>query len=84
MHYNRKHYLRHSCQDCDKSFGLRKDLERHEKSVHKKHGSPVPTISCANKRCRTPGKKFTRYDNFLRHRKLCGERSLRAAMAGDI
>lgn len=77
IHYNRKHNLRYSCQVCDKALELRTDLERHEFS-HQKHISPVPTFLCPNKRCHTAGKKFTRRDNFIRHRILCVQRLLRA------
>jgi hypothetical protein len=73
IHYNRKHNLRYTCQECDKSFGLRKDLERHELSVHQKHLSSTPVHTCPNEGCATPGKKFPRKDNWRRHVNKCKE-----------
>lgn len=73
IHYNRKHNHRYICQECDKSFGLRKDLERHELSVHQKHLSSTPAHTCPNEGCATPGKKFPRKDNWRRHVNKCKE-----------
>lgn len=73
IHYNRKHNLRYTCQECNKSFGLRKDLERHELSVHQKHLSSTPAHTCPHEGCATPGKKFPRKDNWRRHVNKCKE-----------
>jgi uncharacterized C2H2 Zn-finger protein len=72
-HYNRKHNLRYTCEECSAAFGLRKDLERHEQTVHQKQSSSTPAFLCPNVGCATPDKRFTRKDNWRRHVNKCKE-----------
>src|SRR6186713_612471 len=68
-HHNRQHNLRFRCLKCDVRFGLRTDLERHKRNVHKDTYKPQPSevYTCMNTGCATPEKEFYRKDNFQRH-----------------
>jgi hypothetical protein len=70
-HHNRKHNLRYTCVLCAAAFGLRKDLERHEFTVHKDHFRSEIRMFCPNMYCSTPQKEYNRKDNFNRHVKRC-------------
>lgn len=70
-HFNRKHNLRYDCKLCGAAFGLRKDLERHQSTVHKDMYKPVNQLLCPNPGCATPKKVFNRKDNFNRHVERC-------------
>ncbi|KAF2130350.1 hypothetical protein P153DRAFT_430584 [Dothidotthia symphoricarpi CBS 119687] len=70
-HHNRKHNLRYPCTLCPAAFGLRKDLERHEHTVHKEHFKSEQVFRCTNEGCATPAIEFNRKDNFQRHVKRC-------------
>jgi uncharacterized C2H2 Zn-finger protein len=62
-----------TCPECSAAFGLRKDLERHEQTVHQKQSSSTPAFLCPNVGCATPDKRFTRKDNWRRHVNKCKE-----------
>ncbi|KAF2830484.1 hypothetical protein CC86DRAFT_402522 [Ophiobolus disseminans] len=70
-HHDRKHNLRYTCVECFVAFGLRKDLERHDHTVHRGRFRSLQTFCCTNAGCATPEKEFTRKDNFLRHVDRC-------------
>ncbi|KAF1997449.1 hypothetical protein P154DRAFT_578870 [Amniculicola lignicola CBS 123094] len=67
-HVNQTHNHRFKCayQGCEKTFGLRANLERHEAIHNGRVG-----FQCSNLWCKTPEKIFTREDNLKRHMKLC-------------
>jgi uncharacterized C2H2 Zn-finger protein len=69
-HINRKHNQRFKCNECDKAFNLRADLNRHKVSVH--HYSSESSWRCPNVPC---GKVFFRKDNFQRHVQNCKKSS---------
>ncbi|KAH7383329.1 hypothetical protein BKA66DRAFT_93872 [Pyrenochaeta sp. MPI-SDFR-AT-0127] len=70
-HYNRKHNLRFLCKICGAAFGLRRDLQRHEHTVHKDRQNSQAGFRCTNIGCATPNKAFNRRDNFMRHVERC-------------
>ena len=74
-HHNRKHNLRFICpvDGCTSAFGLRADLERHKRTVHKAILKVEPSLvfRCTNTGCADPKKIYTRKDNFTRHVKRC-------------
>ncbi|RMZ67730.1 Zinc finger transcription factor ace1 [Pyrenophora seminiperda CCB06] len=67
-HVTQTHNHRFKCvySGCQKTFGLRTNLERHE-ATH----TQETRFQCLNPWCRTPEKIFTREDNLKRHMKLC-------------
>ncbi|TDZ47426.1 Zinc finger protein 500 [Colletotrichum trifolii] len=68
----KKHSKPHKCEAdperCDESFADRKGWERHIRASHK---SQMEANNVRDENCKCPdcGKKFTRKDNFTRHRK---------------
>jgi uncharacterized C2H2 Zn-finger protein len=82
-HHNRKHNLRFTCNfaSCDSAFGLRADLERHRRTVHRNVLQPESSraFKCNNIGCTTPEKVYTRKDNFTRHVERCRKAIARAA-----
>lgn len=74
-HHNRKHNLRYICTftHCESAFGLRADLERHKRTVHRAtlKINPEQLHRCTNPGCATPNKTYPRKDNYNRHVKRC-------------
>lgn len=79
-HIYRKHVRRFACELCKSSFNLKKDLERHEQTVHRAQLEARPGYVCPNSYCISPQTVFARKDNFDRHVKRCAKRHGRTAM----
>ena len=54
---------RHSCDRCGMSFGSRKDVDRHRRSIHEKSTLYV----CYETGCHRSGRGFPRKDNYEKH-----------------
>lgn len=72
-HHNRIHNLRFTCPVCALAFGLRTDMERHKRNIHKDacESLQVEVFKCTYIGCATPEKEFRRKDNFKRHVERC-------------
>jgi hypothetical protein len=64
-HYNSQHTRRFQCGSCEKAFGLKTDLHRHENAVH----NTQQTFACIH--CL---RNYARRDNMLRHERSCQKR----------
>jgi hypothetical protein len=67
-----KHEKPHRCEvaGCARTQGFTamNDLIRHQKSVHKMHGTgKTKSYKCAAPNCRNPEKEWPRLDNFKQH-----------------
>lgn len=63
-HIHRAHVRRYECTLCEASFNLQADLRRHRIGVHAEEGA---NFICQNPGCATPGKGYSRKDDFQRH-----------------
>src|SRR5436190_2025152 len=65
----RKHQVRHArlfhCSKCDMKFGAKKDLLRHQRTIHG-DGTPA-TWYCTHPGCKRQSKAFSRKDNLDKH-----------------
>jgi hypothetical protein len=61
-HINRSHVRRYKCEQCDKAFNLRADLNRHQLSKHKPELQQI--FHCSAAGCTHT---FNRRDNLVRH-----------------
>jgi hypothetical protein len=73
---------------CNSAFHLKKDLERHKRTVHREAASPesgYTVYTCQNPQCSSPNTVFSRKDNFERHVKRCVIRQERGrARSGGV
>ena len=67
--HNAREKKAHKCEHCNKSFGTRNDLERHQKAVHRKTSSsgPPKSFKCFGCGCERSNKLLSRWDNLKAH-----------------
>lgn len=68
---HRKHRVRHDlpfgCSTCDRGFGSKSDLRRHQTTVHSQDTSHL--VYCTEAGCTRRGRGFSRGDNLKTHMK---------------
>ncbi|KAH9901848.1 hypothetical protein F4778DRAFT_737861 [Xylariomycetidae sp. FL2044] len=68
--HQKRHERGYECRMCDRRFGARRDLQRHESSVH----ADSAPFKCNREDCRRSTRGFPRLDNLQRHIRDCHEK----------